>query len=220
MHRWLIVAALGILCGCSEESTAPDMTAAAEPVTLKWLFGAARTADAEEPFVPLRSEHSSLDSGDALHMRLELSEPVHVYVVLEDSAGDVTVLFPRSADELDVSHPLPSVFEILDGVRLDDKPGTETFHLLAARRPLTDLAELVRPTLSGPPLVPVETSVGKALLTRIQRLKKDHLGLATPTTRPVALAGTRRNGDELAEHGTEFTTDTFLYKQFAIAHRS
>ncbi len=87
-----------------------------------------------------------LHVGDRLFMEAEASEAMHLYVLNEDERGDTFVLFPLS--DLDLANPLsPKVRHRLPGPmrgiqqywKVTSAGGSETYYVIASRRPLDDL---------------------------------------------------------------------------------
>jgi hypothetical protein len=80
--------------------------------------------------------------GDRLYLEIETEEPIHVYVLNEDEAGEMYVLFP--VDGLETTNPLPPGRHRLpglwDGVSQDwevtSAGGRETILVVSSRDPL------------------------------------------------------------------------------------
>ncbi len=99
--------------------------------------------------------------GDALSLSFQASEPVHVYVLDEDAAGEVYVLFPAPGVEL--ANPLaPGVLHRLPGAKagqairwqVTSAGGKETVIVIATREPFRalerEIARFPQATLDRP----------------------------------------------------------------------
>jgi len=117
------------------------------PLTLSMnVIGQRRETDGSYIEV-LVGEGSILRSRDHFQVHLETNNAAYVYVLLYDSQGKASQLFP------DPKAPQPGFVE---GGRkaaipdkdlwfwLDDNPGTETIYVLASEEPMSDIRELLR----------------------------------------------------------------------------
>jgi len=94
--------------------------------------------------------HQSLAVGDHLALRFAAEEPLHVYVLNEDAAGETYLLFPAPHSDLanplegGESHRLPGTArgESFDWV-VTSAGGTETFLVVASREPVARLEDQV-----------------------------------------------------------------------------
>jgi tRNA A-37 threonylcarbamoyl transferase component Bud32 len=91
------------------------------------------------------ADGATLSAGDRLFMEVRGSIALHVYILNEDRAGNVFVLFPAG---LDLSNPLPpQILHRLPGVlvgqqqywQVTSSEGAESILVVASRRPLPDL---------------------------------------------------------------------------------
>ena len=110
------------------------------------VIGQRKEADGSYTEVVVR-EGSALHSGDNFQVHLESNRPSHIYVLLFDSQGRVSQLFPDPK----IEQP-----GFIEGGRkaaipdkdlwfwLDDNPGTETIYVLALEKPMSDIRELLR----------------------------------------------------------------------------
>ncbi len=109
--------------------------------------------DGRERLVP----GARIKVGDKLHMDVETSDAVHVYVLNHDQAGATFVLFPRP--DCDLRNPLPSGLhrlpgrKVSDGIpqdwEVDSSGGREQILILASQRPLADVEELIAQLPAG-----------------------------------------------------------------------
>ncbi|MDP6634697.1 MAG: DUF4384 domain-containing protein [Phycisphaerae bacterium] len=92
------------------------------------------------------ADGSTVRSGQKFKIRLQANSDCFVYVLLYDSAGDAGVLFPHRKIRIGnkvrgaVSYEVP---EAAKWYWFDDKPGTETFYLVASYTPMRSLDAIV-----------------------------------------------------------------------------
>jgi len=151
-----------------------------------------------------------LRSGSRLGMVLECNGSCDVFVVYRDASDAVHVLFPgRSAGaRVPGSHQL-----IPAGQPLDFQTGLETFHVIASREPLPDLAAAVRARIEAPEAE--RPAASAALLDAIQEVRRRHEAPERPVPTPVLIAGRTRS----AAPGSEYSFDGAFCRTFVIDHR-
>ncbi len=141
--------------------------------------------------------------GDQLALAVESQESVHVYVLNEDRAGNVFVLFPIKG--LDIANPLPARRRsVLPGARdgvahnwiVTSAGGDETILVVAAREPLPQLETEIEHFAAAAPDRPVERL---ALVARAGGAERGIGGLAPRIPTP------RQGLSRLAAVGAELT---------------
>jgi eukaryotic-like serine/threonine-protein kinase len=139
----LLLLAIGVLAlgGAAALALRPGhggAPAAAAPLTASATF-VRSDGDRDEPL----ADGALVHPGDALALNVSLAAPAHVYVLNEDSAGEVFVLFPLAGSDL--RNPLPAVRPVrLPGAsqgaalswRVTGGRGPERLLVVAAREPL------------------------------------------------------------------------------------
>lgn len=135
----------------------PSGPVAAAPLTARTALYRSR-GGARETLSPGALVHP----GDALFLELQCAEPSHVYVLNEDEAGEVFVLFPISG--LDLQNPLAAkTWHRLPGSHsgtpqdwvVTGGQGRESFLVVASREPLSSLEEVLdrfTPATPGHPI--------------------------------------------------------------------
>jgi len=128
-----------------------------------------RSADRRVEPVPVETLGAvPVQSGGAMCLDANFSEPAFAYLVWFDSAGEIIPLYPWNNETLeikDLDQPPPErragklIFSPLLGKSwtFGVQPGTETVLLLARKRPLTPetrLGELLKSLPAPPPLEP------------------------------------------------------------------
>jgi hypothetical protein len=89
---------------------------------------------------------ATVATGQRFKIRVMPNSDCSLHVLLYDSQGQATVLFPHEKIALATQVRGGVSYEIPDGKKwywFDEKPGIETFYLVASYTPLTDLARLV-----------------------------------------------------------------------------
>lgn len=81
-----------------------------------------------------------LHSGDRFQIAFETNKDAYIYVFFQDNAGKITILFSGKVLG-DKRHKLPGEH---DWFRLDETKGREEIHIMAAKRPIVNLDEVVQ----------------------------------------------------------------------------
>ncbi len=136
-----LVAAPGAATPSAARSEAAPAMIAISAEAVLWRVRAGRR-------VPL-ADQSAIAPGDRLHLEFTSAEPLHVYVLDEDAAGETFALFPVPGGELSNpvaagEHRLPGAF---DGRSFDwvvtSAGGREEVLIVASRRPVAALEDRV-----------------------------------------------------------------------------
>lgn len=140
----------------------------------------------------------SVQLGDRLYLEIQSDEPMHVYVLDEDEAGELYVLFP--VDGLDQANPLPPgkhrLPGTLDGVDQDwevtSVGGRETILIVSSREPLPPIErELALLPAAQPGTMLAYAELDPAALERLRGIGGMKPSLSTdvpPTGRLAELA--------------------------------
>jgi hypothetical protein len=138
------------------------------------------------------SAGASVAPGDGLYLEIQSGEPMHVYVLDEDEAGRVFVLFPladfRPGNPLagGVRHRLPGIHGgRIENWRVTSGSGTEDLIVLGSRESLSELERDLRDLPHAIPGAPV--SYGRLSSESLERLRG--IGGTVPETSPTP-AGT------------------------------
>jgi hypothetical protein len=125
---------------------APSPTVAA-PLTLAMnIIGQRKEPDGRYAEVIIR-EGSVLRSRDHFQVHLEINRRAHIYVLLFDSQGQASQLFPDPKIEQQGLIEAGQRVTVPDRdlwFWLDDHPGTETIYVLASEEPLADIHLLLQ----------------------------------------------------------------------------
>ena len=125
---------------------ATSISAIAVPFTMTMNVIAQRKEPDGSYSEVLVREGSVLHSGDHFQVQVETNRPSHVYVLIFDSRGEASELFPdpkiETADVIEAGHKTPVPDKGL-WFWLDSEPGTETIYTLASERAIPDIHDLL-----------------------------------------------------------------------------
>jgi hypothetical protein len=190
-------------------------------VHFRWAVGAWTGPPSARSFASLTAD-AALHAGDELQLFVSPVVKCHVYVLLHDSRGDVTMLFPKSLSQFDTGYRAGGAYYVpseSSRLRLDDQTGTETLHILASAQRLQKLEDLLTAyktadSAGQPPLV-------RAIVAEVRELKRRHQPLQTAAERPLAIAGRTRTGPaiDVADVAIEVRAVDFYSKTLTIDHQ-
>lgn len=133
--------ALGQLMWYVRRPTASNASGELPPLSLRYEFispvGTAETALADG---------TTVVSGQRFKIRVQPNSDCYLYILLYDSEGHASVLFPNGKISLANDVRGGVSYEIPEGGKwywFDDRPGKETFFVVASYTPLNDLDQLL-----------------------------------------------------------------------------
>ena len=195
--------------------------AQSESVRFRWAVGAWTGPPRERVFKPLKGD-AVLHSGDELKLFVSPTEQCYVYVLLHDSRGNVTLLFPETLRQFDQDYVRGGSYYVPPGAdryALDKHTGTETLHILAAPRRLQRLEGLLTAydAANAARRPPLALEISDA----IRDLKRRQAPLQAAAERPAAIAGRTRGGAEpdLADVAIEVAAADFYSRTLTVEHR-
>lgn len=142
----------------------------------------------------------SLALGDTVQFYFDCRQGAYVYLFLEDAAGTLSLLHPKTALFYDNRPPKPESFRIPaspERFRLVPPAGQDRLHLLVSPLRLTKLEGLTAAFLAAPE----ETRRQAAVIQEIKRLKRRYSELAQPPETSIPVAGTIRTRGAESETG-------------------
>lgn len=196
-----------------------------ENVAFRWGFGARVGKD--KKFVSITRD-TALKTGDEIKMVIELKKECYVYVILQDSRGGVSFLFPENVKQFASDYKSGKNYYIPKGREwneLDKNTGKETIYLLASAERLVELEALMGNYSSTDEARKEEAA--KKIVAEIRDVKKRYRTFQTLAERPVTIGGNIR-GVEAAEQSrrpdvstimTEISANNFYSKTFTIDHQ-
>lgn len=198
-----------------------------EEVRFKWAFGALTGGDAGPQLVAVNRD-TTLETGNALKMLLELQEACFAYVIHQGPQGEINLLFPYALSDLDAGIQESTAYYIPKGggwFELDDRVGKETFHLLASAERLKTLEKLLSDYESAGS--ENKAAAARGILEEIQQLRRTHRNLKTAAERPVQIVGRIRGNSgsgstdrpDIEPLAVEISAESFYSRTFTIDHR-
>jgi hypothetical protein len=205
-------------------AAAAGIAAEGAKVSFTWTF-VKRATDGSALPVDFGSR-VNIKPGDLFKIHIQPGTGSYVYLVLQDSAGEVQRLFPEEFDLFDKpSYPTTRFFmpEGDDWFTLDGNRGTERFFLLASSERLRSLESLLlaldKTTSNQNSTVAAKNSARQAVLDEIKRLAKEHSQLSAAAEKPVTIAGgTRGINEAVAKVATRIEASGFYTKTFRLEH--
>ena len=208
MTAWLV--AVGIVGLTAQGTIAAE---SAEPgVELKWALA---TSDANNSAPSAIKTDTQLPSGAKLKFFLEPLSPCSVYLLLLDSSDEMHVLYNEKAKVKTPSAVPPEG----QWFQLDDKPGQETFFLLASAEPLADLDKLI--TELGAADAAGKKGVVKRIVDEVRKQQKAHRNFSRPVEKPVVIGGQTRgnsSASSIERLAVEISAEKFYDKTITIEH--
>ena len=210
---WLLIAALSL----------PAMLPAsrAEELKLRWAFGAMAGPTDARKFLRI-TDDVTLRTGDEIQMFVSPVTACFVYLLHEDTAGEMTVLFPGAAGGFPPGYGIGRTFYVpaaTSWLLLDSTTGIERIYLIASPQRLTRLEALLQASKTpGDPKARRNHVVSE--LARLTKETKSQW-----SERPVTIGGqirgipTKPAYPDIAEHAVEITAPGFLSRVFVIEHR-
>ncbi|MEX0602185.1 MAG: DUF4384 domain-containing protein, partial [Bacteroidota bacterium] len=183
----------GILLG-SQSFSVVAQNANEENVKFRWAFGA--LVGNAKAFVPITRD-TSLRTGEEMKMLVELRKDCFVYVLHQNSKGEISLLFPYSLKQFSEDYELDKNYYIPLGrawFKLDANTGRETFHLLATTQRLLDLEVLLGNHQSAEG--DRKQKLAADIVSEIRNVKRLYRTFTTLAERPVTIGGNVRGMEE------------------------
>ncbi|MEM5788095.1 MAG: DUF4384 domain-containing protein [Syntrophobacteraceae bacterium] len=217
----LVIASAALLAVtlASAQQNEPD-------VGFRWAFGAMILSDGKKDIQPVVRD-MTLKSGDQLKMMIELQKRCYVYLFHYNQHDGLKLLFPYSLQQFDSDYRVKQKYFIPRGeawFQLDQNPGQESFHLVAASMRLEDLEKDYLRFESAEKDKKAEAA--RSVLDRIRALRKEHRELASPAERPVPIGGALRglqqfpgvDQSDITALADEIASSGFVARTYTIAH--
>jgi hypothetical protein len=195
-------------------------------VSFKWAFGA--MVGTEKKFVSITHD-TVLKSGDDLKMYIELVKDCFVYLVYQDSKGNISLIFPNDGfKQFTADYRIAKPYYIPKGrdwFQLDPNVGRESYYLLGSSERLLDLESLIGNYLSAD--ASKKPDLAKNLIAEIRNIRKRFKTFATLAEKPITIGGNVR-GIEKAESvrrpdvatlSTQVSANNLFSKTITIDHQ-
>ncbi len=196
-------------------------------IGFEWGFGAL-SGSAKDPKLASITRDTALKSKDQVKMIVKLTKECFVYVLHEDSEGEITLRFPYDLRQFSTDYKVGKNYYIPKGrnwFELDEKVGRETFYLLASPTRLTDLEGLLTKYQSSP--ASGKTAFAKDIVSEIRNVRKRFKTFTTTAERPISIGGNVRGLDspgagrlpDVAGITTEISANNFYGKTITVDHK-
>lgn len=196
-------------------------------IGFRWAFGVLSGSGNERKLEPVTRD-TTLRSGDQLKMMVELERPCFVYVIYHNAQDGLKLLFPYSVGQFESDYRVARKYYIPQGdawLELDDRPGQETFYLIASATRLDGLDDLLRAYESAD--ASRKADIARDILAEIRNLRKLHREFVAPPERPVAIGGSVRGLEkhsgagrpDVASIAEEVQSSGFVARAFTIEHK-
>lgn len=229
MKRWACSCLIALLCGvfCSGMPSGAAAQDADQSVAFRWAFGVI-TGEGSERRLESVTQDRVLKTGDKIKMLVEPKGRCFVYVIHHDSDGGVSLLFPYNLEQFDRDYAVSTKYYIPRGqtwYELDNRTGTEAFHVLGSVERLTELERLIGELQKVEGSAKAEMS--KLVLAEIRNLRRQHRELSAPAERPVNIGGAVRGLERSAAGGfpdvsalaQDIAANGFHARTFSIDHQ-
>jgi hypothetical protein len=187
----------------------------------RWAFGAMTGPADARRFVRI-TDDTTLRTGDEIQMFVSPVTACFIYVVHEDPAGEMTVLFPGTSGAFPPGYGVAKEFYVpaeTGWLQLDASTGTERIYVIASPERLTQLEALLKRSDTSGALKARRNQV----IAELARLTKQSTG--NWSERPVTIGGQVRGlpakpaYPNIAAHAVEITAPGFFSRVFVIDHR-
>ena len=212
-HSWLLTAVLSL----------PAILPAsrAEEMKFRWAFGAMTGPAGARQFVRI-TDDITLRTGDEVQMFVSPVTACFIYVLYEDPAGDMTVLFPGTPGTFPPGYGIAKTFYVpaeTEWLQLDATTGIERIYLVASPQRLTQLEALLKRSGTAGDAKALRNQV----VSELARLTKQ--STSNWSERPVTIGGQVRGFPvkpaypNIAAHAVEIASPGFFSRVFVIDHR-
>jgi hypothetical protein len=196
-------------------------------IGFEWGFGA-MSGSAKDPELASITRDTTLKSGDQVKMIVKLTKECFVYLIHEESDGEITLRFPYDLEQFSTDYKIGKNYYIPKGrpwFQLDDKVGKESFYLLASPTRLTDLENLLKKYRSSS--ASAKTALAKDIVSEIRNVRKRFKTFATTAERPISIGGNVRGTQspgagrrpDVATITTEISANNFYGKTITVDHK-
>jgi len=196
-------------------------------VSFRWAFGAVVGPENDRKLIAITRD-TELKTGDKFKMLVELKKMCFVYLIFQDSLGEIQLLFPKNFKQFTDDYQLLKKYYMPAGdlwFALDENTGHEAFHLIASAQRLKTLEKLISDYESSVTIN--KTEYEKRIVDEIQTIKKQHKVLHAPAERPVQIGGSLRGTRKVPGQpfpdidivATGISTRNFFGRTFTIDHK-
>lgn len=195
-------------------------------IKFKWGFAAKVGPEDNREFVSINRD-TMMRSGDSLKMVIELEKMCYVYVLYEDTKGELTLLFPYSLTQFKKDYVINKNYFIPKGRgwnTLDNATGKERFQILASPTQLTDFEMAYTKYLAAKGTS--KNDMAKRVKAEIRNTKSKFRSFASAAERPINIGGNVRGmvtpemkPPDVTDVAIQISGKNFYSKTFTIDHQ-
>ena len=231
--RYLIF--LTVLVGCfaigfrsSEQQLAPAAPIVQQSeanIGFDWAFGA--LIGKSKTMVSITHD-TTLKSGEEIKMMVKLRKDCFVYLVHQDSKGEIELLFPYKIQQFQTDYAVDKNYYIPKGrswSAFDKNTGKEVFFLVASAERLLDLEVKLGNYFSAD--TSKKQSMAGDIVSEIRNVRKHYTTFSTIAEKPVSIGGNIRGTEkvegarrpDVATLATQISANNFFSKTITIDHQ-
>jgi hypothetical protein len=225
---------LTVLLGCfavgfrSSEQPAPAVPAIQKTeanVGFEWAFGA--LIGKGKTMVPITHD-TTLKTGEEIKMMVKLTKDCFVYLVHQDSKGEIELLFPSKIQQFQTDYAVDKNYYIPKGrgwSAFDKNTGKEIFFLIASTERLLGLEVKLGNYFSAN--TAKKQSMAGDIVSEIRDVRKRYSVFSTLAEKPVTIGGNIRGTEkvegarrpDVADIATHISANNFYSKTITIDHQ-
>jgi hypothetical protein len=225
---------LAVLLGCFAIGFRfSDQPAPAVPVVqqgeanigFEWAFGA--LVGKSKTMVPIARD-TTLKSGEEIKMLVKLTKDCFVYLVHQDSKGEIELLFPYKIQQFQNDYKVDKNYYIPPGrswSAFDKNTGKEVFFLIASTERLLDLEVKLGNYISAD--ASKKQSLAGDIVSEIRSVRKRYSTFSTLAEKPVTIGGNIRGTEkvegarrpDVSVLATQISAKNFYSKTITIDHQ-
>lgn len=195
-------------------------------IRFQWAFGALSGGESN-PRLRSITQDAVLKSGDKFKMMVELKKKCFIYVIYQNSQGELSILFPYSLKQFSADYQPAKKYYIPRGdawFQLDDQVGTERFYLLASEDRLSEVEYLL--TMYEGAEAGKKADLAGRMIAEIQAVERRHREVLAHADRPIEEETSRgieraqgQDPSDIAVISREIVSKDTYTRTFTIQHR-
>ena len=230
--RYLIL--LTVLLGCCaigfrfSEQPAPAVSMVQQNeanIGFDWAFGA--LVGKGKTMVAITHD-TTLMSGEEIKMLVKLRKECFVYLIHQDSKGEIELLFPSKIQQFQTDYTVDKNYFIPKGrgwSAFDKNTGKEVFFLIASTERLLDLEVKLGNYFSAD--MSKKQALADDIVSEIRNVRKHYTTFSTIAEKPVSIGGNIRGTEkvegarrpDVSTLATQISAKNFYSKTITIDHQ-
>ena len=190
-----------------------------------WAFGA--LIGKNKTMVAITHD-TTLTSGEEIKMLVKLRKECFVYLVHQDSKGEIELLFPSKIQQFQTDYTVDKNYYVPKGrswSAFDKNTGKEIFFLIASTERLLDLEVKLGNYFSAD--TSKKQSLAGDIVSEIRNVRKHYTTFSTIAEKPVSIGGNIRGTEkvegarrpDVATIATQISAKNFYSKTITIDHQ-